>query len=420
MRDAVIDRPRVPAPSIVGNVPGGGIRAAILHDLGTALFDSLPRSDQRGTGMDYLRGLLTTPGRKSIRNMASLVERPAADQSLHHFINSSTWDWDALRRALAHYLDHRASLPAWVVRPMVIPKSGPHSVGVDRRFSVSRGHAVNAQQAVGVWGASTELSGPVNWRLRLSAAWLEDESRRNQAAIPDDVRGPETLAECAVRACLRTARGWDLPVRPVVADVPGADPITVVRGLRAAGLPMLVRVGQDMPLTVCDPALSGHTAAAVSAGRIVAAARDLRRPVTLPCLGTGGITELPRTVLAAAVRVRMSASLRKTGRAGRYGELLLLAEGGDGPGRPERLWLTDMVSTNPAALLRLTGLTRRVDRDFTELAEPAGIRDFAGRSFRGWHRHITLASAAHSVGALAGLVERHGRYGKGDRAWSLW
>ncbi|ALG14978.1 hypothetical protein AOZ06_22525 [Kibdelosporangium phytohabitans] len=370
--------------------------------------------------MDYLRGLLATPGRKSIRNMASLFANPATDQSLHHFINSSTWDWDAVRRVLAHYLDHRTSLPAWVVRPMVIPKSGPHSVGVDRRFSVSRGHAVNAQQAVGVWGASPEVSGPVNWRLRLSAAWLDDEARRNQAAIPDDVRRPETLAECAVHASVHTATDWDLPIRPVVVDVPGADPITVIRGLRAAGLPMLVRVGQDLPLTVCDPALPGHTAAAVPAGRIVAAARGLRRPVTLPCFTPTGAGDPPRTVLAAVVRVRMPASLRKTGRAGRYGELLLLAEGGEGPGRAERLWLTDLVTTHPGTLLRLTGLTRRVDKDFADIAEPVGIRDFAGRSFRGWHRHITLASAAHSVGALAGWAERHGRDGKGDQTWSLW
>ncbi|CAM4010252.1 transposase [Kibdelosporangium persicum] len=415
MSDAVL----ADLPDLAGR-PRDPLRAAILGDLGQVLFESLPRSDQRRHGMSYLQGLLTTPGRKSIRNMAARFGGPATEQSLHHFINSSTWDWDEIRRALAHYLDRSTSLPAWVVRPMVIPKSGPHSVGVDRRFSVARGHAVHAQQAVGIWAASDELSGPVNWRLRLSAAWLEDESRRSQVAIPGDVRGPETLADCAVRACVRTATGWDLPVRPVVMDVPGADPITVVRGLRAAGLRMLIRVDPGLPLTVCDPALPGHTVAPVPAGRVVAAAKGLRRPVTLPCLSAGGIDDVPRTVLAASVRVRMPASLRKTGRAGRYGELLLLAEGSAGPGRPERLWLTDMVGAHPAALLRYSGLIRRVDQDFSDIAEPAGIRDFAGRSYGGWHRHITLASAAHSVGALAGLAERRKTIRKGNQTWSLW
>jgi hypothetical protein len=53
-------------------------------------------------------------------------------------------------------------------------------------------------------------------------------------------------------------------------------------------------------------------------------------------------------------------------------------------------------------LLRLTRLTQRVARDFTEIADRVGIRDFSGRSFVGWHRHVTLASAAHAVIAVAG------------------
>jgi SRSO17 transposase len=54
-----------------------------------------------------------------------------------------------------------------------------------------------------------------------------------------------------------------------------------------------------------------------------------------------------------------------------------------------------------APLLRLTKLTRRVHRDFTEVGEEVGLRDFVGRSYRGWHRHITLASAAHAAAVLS-------------------
>ncbi len=51
--------------------------------------------------------------------------------------------------------------------------------------------------------------------------------------------------------------------------------------------------------------------------------------------------------------------------------------------------------------MRLARLSDRVDLDFTRTADRVGVRDFAGRSFGGWHRHITLASAAHAVAVLA-------------------
>jgi SRSO17 transposase len=41
-----------------------------------------------------------------------------------------------------------------------------------------------------------------------------------------------------------------------------------------------------------------------------------------------------------------------------------------------------------------------VDRDFTGIAEQVGVMDFEGRCFRGWHRHVTLASVAHAAAAL--------------------
>lgn len=73
----------------------------LLSALGTELFASMPRRDQRTKGMAYLQGLLEAEGRKSIRNIAALFGGDATEQSLHHFIVSSTWDWTPVRRALA-------------------------------------------------------------------------------------------------------------------------------------------------------------------------------------------------------------------------------------------------------------------------------------------------------------------------------
>lgn len=95
----------------------------LLKELCGVLFASLPRSDQRRKGAQYLRGLLGARGRKSIRNIATVVGGPAAEQSLHHFITSSTWDWGPVRQALAQHLARIAPPQAYVLRPMVVPKA---------------------------------------------------------------------------------------------------------------------------------------------------------------------------------------------------------------------------------------------------------------------------------------------------------
>src|SRR5687768_3681725 len=76
-------------------------RDKVFEDICGTLFDSLTRSDQRRKGMQYLRGLLDADGRKSIRNIATRLGGPAFEQSLHHFVVSSTWDWRPMREALA-------------------------------------------------------------------------------------------------------------------------------------------------------------------------------------------------------------------------------------------------------------------------------------------------------------------------------
>ncbi|MEU4655993.1 transposase [Streptomyces sp. NPDC023723] len=377
-------------------------QGVVLTELCSFLFASLPRADQRRKGVEYLRGLLGAEGRKSIRNIARLIGGRATEQNLHHFISSSTWDWGPVREALAHHLVRVAPPQAWVVRPTVIPKTGEHSVGVDRRFIPSLGQVLNAQQAIGVWAASDEVSMPVNWRLHLSQAWLDDVPRRRQASIPESV-SPQTPGACAVETLLEALSDWRLPVRPVVMDAREMDTLRVIRRLRAAGLPFVVRVDSTLPLCPAEPAPAGHSAEALPAQRILEVSRDLRRPVLWP--DHGGRPGL-RTSLVAGVRVRVPSPGRRLtlpGRRAAGGEedLLLLGAGAQGRRWPREVWLTDR-ATGPAAVpFRLSRLTRRVDRDFTDIADQVGIRDFAGRSFGGWHRHVTLASAAHAVAALA-------------------
>jgi SRSO17 transposase len=351
-----------------------------ITELCTEILAGLPRSDQRRRGREYIRGLLLTRGRKSIRNIAAISAEPAAEQALHHFVSASPWDWMPVRRAITRHLTGGARVDAWVLHPTLIRKAGTHSVGVGRKYSPGLGQSLNAQHAVGLWAATADVVAPVNWRLHLNEDWLADERRRRRAAIPDDVVA-QSLGACTVETYLELGvPAGDL----VLADARELDADTVVRRLRANGAPVLVRVPAGLRLV---PA--GSTAAE-RAGDLAAAARRHRRPV----FGRPGRPP----VLAATVAVRLPST--------RAHDPLLLVElgtpGGSGPGQ---VWLTSRGDLGLAELVGLTSLVRRVGQELAATGDRVGLRDFTGRSYGGWHRHVTLASAAHTVLALHGFAE---------------
>lgn len=386
---AIKKRSTFPFPTCVSPSPRPRLKISddVFNELVDELFTPFPRSDQRGKGFDYLLGLLYTPGRKSIRNMATLFGDAAVGQSLHHFICSSTWEWEPVRQRLARYLVRRTTPRAWVVRPLVIPKGGRHSVGVVRYFSDDEGQVINAQRAVGVWLASEQVCVPVEWSLHLPGGG---------GGLPRD-RGPlaphdTTLASSAMDACLRMSHGWNIPPQPVILDLGEVFPAESVLWLKSAGLLPIARVSDELQLRVADPALTGHGGQQLSAHRIMLAARELRRPVL-----SG-----PNTSSGAGRHASLSAAVRVND-PNRPGEQLTLVGSGTGNSSwPDDLWLTTLARDQAvAAAAGARKQVSRVERSLSDVSDRVGIRDYAGRSYNGWHRHITLASAAHAVSALS-------------------
>ncbi|QLH21583.1 transposase [Streptomyces sp. Rer75] len=378
----------------------------LLADLGSTLFASLPRSDQRGMALTYVRGLLTTRGRKSFRNMAASLGVPRLEQRLHHFISCSTWDWAPLARAAAGTVMPMAPPEGWVLRTLVTPRTGESTVGVHKRFCPGYGQVLNAQYAVGLWAASTTMCYPLAWRLLLPPEWFRDEARRARASIPGNCT-PETPVVCGLSAYL------DLPDAlrgrlPIVMDMRGVDIPAAVHQLRAVRVPFLVKAYRGLPMTVVDPALP-HVAGPQWTYQIMAAAEEAAGkavPTGGPVWGPGN--QDAARGLVAAVRVRLP--FHRDGASGSDGhgdpyDLLLLRTCWEDGQRPDEVWLTNMLDTDATALLSLTALPHRVDDAIEYITAPLGIRDFTGRSYGGWNRHATLTSVAHAIALLMSEVD---------------
>ncbi|MGX2998271.1 IS701 family transposase [Streptomyces sp. JNUCC 64] len=364
----------------------------LLADVGAHLFAPLRRAEQRVKAEQYVRGLLASPGRKTLRNVAAEIDGGASRQSVHHFISSSPWDWVPVRRALARYVLGTLEPRAWVIRPTAILKVGPHSIGVDHQYVPHLGQKVNAQQVLGAWMVSDDAAVPVDWHLLLPPRWADAQLRR-RAQVPDDVV-PLTL-DSGVREAALSCSGLTGPMNgPVVVDVPGVAAIPLARRLAAAGLTFLIRVDPQTSLRIDRTRLPRYSGAERSASQLAQASVQLRRPVTSP---EGEVT----TTVAIPV---VGGPPPEPG-AQRASGLVLLGAWTSGPRDACELWLTNAAVPWPA-LLRLIRLPGRIE-GFAGVAERVGVRDFAGRSFLGWHHHITLSSVAHLIAVLqAAGVER--------------
>ena len=79
----------------------------------------------------------------------------------------------------------------------------------------------------------------------------------------------------------------------------------------------------------------------------------------------------------------------------------LLAEWPPGADEPSGYWLSTLPEDTPIEeLVRLAKIRWRVEHDYRELKTGLGLDHFEGRSFTGWHRHVTLAVLAQAFCTL--------------------
>ena len=98
-----------------------------------------------------------------------------------------------------------------------------------------------------------------------------------------------------------------------------------------------------------------------------------------------------------AIRVRpANRDIRRAG-DGSLPQCWLLAEWPPEASEPGGYWLSTLPGDTPIEeLVRLAKIRWRIEHDYRELKTGHGLARFEGRSFTGWHRHITLAVLAQA------------------------
>jgi SRSO17 transposase len=386
---------------------------ARLEEFAAEMFAPLSRSDQRVKGQTYLRGLLLDGRRKSMQPMA---ERLGVDhQGLQQFVSSSTWVVEPVRERLARRAVAVIAADAWVIDDTGFPKDGLASPGVARQYSGTLGKVGNCQIGVSICAVTDAASCPLNWRLFLPESWDDAAAATPEAAAAIAARRARAGIGAGVRhhpkwrlalEMLDELAGWELAPPVVVTDAGYGNNGEFRAGITARGSSYVVAVDGDLTAHPADavPQLRPYS----GRGRrprpryrtrpiglrqhVLAAGRDATVPLTWREGSRGALTSH-----FLALRVR-PAGRKPTARLADDGSLplaWLLAEWPPEAAEPTDYWLSDLPETTPLPeLVRLAKIRWRIEHDYRELKTGLGLDHFEGRTFAGWHRHVTLVTAA--------------------------
>ncbi|MFB7667622.1 IS701 family transposase [Kitasatospora sp. NPDC056138] len=356
------------------------------------LFGHLRRADQRRWAHAYVHGLLSTPGKKSIRRLAAVAsDSPTASQALHQFINESPWEWEPVCDRLRQWAEDRVQPRAWTAAPVVLPKRGEKSCGVHRRFIPHTGRTVNCQVGTAVFMSTDAGEFPLGWHLFLPETWARGPLRE-QARIPQAATSsPEGQLLHLIDLMVRRSQYGSAPV---VVDLDGyMDSRRLIDGLHQRRRDFIAAIPDSFLLAPLSP----H-------------AWNPRLPVTAAVRPAG---ERRADVLLAATRPGLAPArdslVQVLGAAAadqRPQPFRLFTQPGTHTAGPGQLWITNMVHRPVGELLRYTQRHPATGETVDLLQRGFGLRDFEGRSFPGWHRHMTLVSAAFTYSRLAADPDR--------------
>lgn len=372
-----------------------------LREVSRRIFAHLPRADQRRWAEIYLTGLLTAQGRKSIRNIAHAsaeIEHPAAMQALQQFINQSPWDWQDIRESLAQDVSEQLRPRSWNFQKVILPKRGSHSVGVARRFVPSLGRTVNCQLGVGAFLTGPDGSVPVDWRLVLDGPWIGDAARRERTRVPD-VATQGSIAAHVIDMADMLTESWKLPTVPILADATASlrEGRELAYALSERQLDFVLEISPATEVT--ESPLASQLGRPATRHR--ASWRNDRSLTAQDCLARAALSR-PQLITVGGRyggthNLRVVTALVRLPDAPDTYRLLTLRYRGTGE---YRVWLTNILDRRIESVVDLIFQRCSSERDVARLEEDFGLRDFEGRSYPGWHHHMTLVSAAYAFDVL--------------------
>jgi SRSO17 transposase len=362
----------------------------------------LGRSERRHWGRVYVRGLLLDGERKSVGAMIPRLPE-GNEQALQQFVSQSPWPWEPVWERLAAEARRQKGEAFWIVDDTSFPKKGEYSVGVQRQYCGALGKLANCQVAVSLHQAGPTGSQPLAWRLYLPESWTEDQKRRTRVGIPPEVAFQKKW-ELALDL-LDQVRAWGLPDRIVLADADYGDRGEFRTGLEQRGLSYAL--GITSQLVVWSQPPRPRVPRRRGPGPAPKRLRyENETPLSVKALAQQHQMRFRQVTwregTKGAMRSRFWAQRVQTAHHWQWGEepgqaVWLLVEWPADEPEPTKYFLCALPGRmSVRRLVRVAKSRHWIEQDYQQMKEELGLDHFEGRSWNGWHHHVTLVMLAYA------------------------
>lgn len=368
-----------------------------LEDFFAQIGDVLRNKKRRASFAAYALGLLGEGERKSMEPIAARIwgdpkHAGCGHQKLQYFVSEADWDDREVRRVAARYaveaLQQHGPIRSWIIDDTGFLKQGKHSVGVQRQYTGSAGKTANCQIGVSLSIATEDAHLPIDFELFLPSLWTEDPARREEAGIPSGI-GFKTKIDLALGMIESAARDG------IAGDIVLADsfyghcqPFRDAVSLMGFDYGVAIHGPDTMFLVGSDGAPHGELLSAKEIS--LARGRDGYRRYTWR-EGTGGSLSSNFAMCRVAVPTEHgdASSVVRTE--------WLVAEWPEGGDEPAKFILTTLgEELPPEEIIRMVRERYRTERAYEEMKGELGLDHFEGRSFRGWHHHVSVAICCYA------------------------
>jgi SRSO17 transposase len=345
----------------------------------------------------YAFGIFGDGERKSAEPIAARAcADPEQTNNVHskllYFLARSAWDDRAVRLEAARYaieaVQQREPITTWIVDDTGFLKQGTHSVGVQRQYTGSAGKITNCQLGVSLAVATSSEQIPVDFELYLPVGWIEDPVRRREARIPDEMTF-KTKVQLALEMVERTARNG-IPGSILLADSAYGDSTDFRNAVRKLGLDFAVGVLPTLGVVRLDR-LDRINAKRESVAELVAALpkKAFRRLVWRD----GTRRKMHSRFCFVRVKTTHDDGIALADRE----PLWLVAEWPEGETKPTKFILTTLPRRmSHKQIVRILKERWRTERMYEDLKGELGLDHFEGRSFPGWHHHVSVVLCCYA------------------------
>ncbi len=344
----------------------------------------------------YACGLFGEGDRKSAEPVAARLcgdpERAEmTHQKLLHFLARSEWQDRPVRMHSARFglqeMQRRRAITHWIIDDTGFLKQGKCSPGVKRQYTGSAGKVTNCQVAVSLTLSNEQTQLPIDFALFVPEDWAADRERCAAAKIPESI-GYKPKWQLAVDM-IEAAIADDLPRGVVLADADYGNKMGFRDALDERGLQYAVAVQLTTRVRqVHSGGARRRVGKAMSVEELAFSLSEKSIRKTTWREGTGA----PMAARFAVIRVEPMTTDNKP-----RPEQWLVIEWGLDSHRPDGYTLSTLSEDISRKQLIASLKERwRTERAYQDLKGELGLDHFEGRSFPGWHHHVTVVLACYA------------------------